>query len=321
VEASRRALTILLPVGLAVRRLQLPPGDDPDSLRMRDGGKALQRLVAAAPDAVEHELGRLLPSAPPTDPTTQAKLAAPVVELLTPVKDPILRWAYGRRAAERMAVPFELLAPRLGPAPAPVRRGPAPRTAPQQVAGRAPGRDLEEAARRLHLAMLPGSTAPQPGALPSRAELPPVDAFWDGACRNVYGAFCVLYEDAGGGAPDLSQLRERLEAEGGGASVDLVARLVIEGADGPVEVAFPAGRAGAASVADRLRACLDKLHRRFDEQRLVHLTREIHEAQRSGDEARLHSLVEEKRVLSRAVHVRDASEGAPLASLAPRMTS
>lgn len=303
VEASRRALGILLPVGIAVRRLLLPPGEDPDSLRMSAGAEALQRLLATAPDAVEHELSRLLPAAPPTDPQGQARLAGPVAELLTPVKDPILRWAYGRRAAERMGVPFELLAPRLGPAPVPVRRPP-PRSVPTLPSGRAPGRDLEEAALRLLLAMLPGSTTPQPSVLPGRAELPPEDAFWDGACRELYGTFCALYQEAGGEPPELSSLRERLEAVGAGPSVDLVARLVIEGADGPGGVvAGPAGRAGAESCADRLQASLDKLHHRWRKQRNRQLTRESHEAQRSGDEQRLHSLVEEKRVLSRAVHL------------------
>jgi hypothetical protein len=315
VEASRRALSILLPAGLAVRRLQLPPGEDPDSLRLAAGAEALQRAVASAPDAVEHELSRLLPGAPPTDPQAQAKLAPPVVELISPVKDPILRWAYGRRAAERMGVPFELLAQRLGPGPQPLRRGGAPGhparlDAPAAVpAGRAPGRDLEEAALRLLLAMLPGSTSPQPEVLPHLSELPPQEAFWDGACRNLYGTFCVLYGEGEGAVPELSALRQRLESSGEGASVALVARLVIEGADGPGEGAgpgslqTPGSLQKAGSCADRLRAALDKLHHRWRKQRNRQLNRETHEAQRSGDEPRLNSLVEEKRVLSRAVHL------------------
>ncbi len=225
-------------------------------------------------------------------------------------------------------MPFELLAPRLGPAPSMVRRQPPSRAGAAasppgaaQPPGRAPGRDLEEAALRVLLALLPGSTAPQPATLPARAELPADDAFWDGACRNVYRAFCVLYEERGGEAPRLDELRERLDASEGGASVDLIARLVIEGAGGPEEGAAATGRAAALSHADRLRASLDQLTRRSNEHRLRQLTREIHEAQRTGDEPRLLSLVEEKRVLSRAVHLREPLGEAPLAPLMPRMTS
>ncbi len=317
VEASRRALTLLLPVGLVVRRLQLPAGEDPDSLRLASGGEALQRLVATAPDAVEHELARLLPSAVPTDPQAQARLATPVAELLAPVKDPILRWAYGRRAAERMGVPFELLAPRLGAAPRSGVRPSPSRPAPPRPAGRSHGRLLEEATLRLLLAMLPGSTTPQPEVLPAVGDLPPVDAFWDAACRNLYGTFYVLCEEKAGGVPHLAELRARLEVtEEAGASVDLVARLVIEGADGPGDVPRPAAK--TESCADRLRESLSDLHHRWREQRSQQLNREMLEAQRSGDELRLQRLVEEKSELSRAIHPR--AKGRPSA-VGPRAST
>jgi len=312
IEASRRALGILLPLGMGVRRLLLPAGADPDSLRMSAGAEALSRAFAAAPDAVEHELARLLPGAAPTDPQAQAKLAGPVVELLTPVKDAILRWAYGRRAAERMGVPFELLAPRLGQAPSAVRREPQQRTAPAGSARRAHGRDLEEAALRLLLAMLPGSTTPQPEVLPALAELPPDEAFWDGSCRTLFSAFRVLYQDKDGVPPELGELRERLEAAAEGTSVDLVARLVIQGADGPGDVPRPAAK--TASCADRLRESLNDLHHRWREQRSQQLNREMLEAQRSGDEPRLQRLVEEKSELSRAIH--RPTEGSPSSAVA-----
>jgi DNA primase len=310
-EASTRALGLLLPLGLTVRRTLLPAGADPDSLRLEQGAEALQRLVAGAPDAVEHELARLVPAGV-TDPATQARLAQAAAELLQPVKDPILRWAYGRRAAERLGVPLELLAPRLGKAPAPYGAA-ARREALRPVAppGKSPGRLMEEAALRLLLAMLPGGDAI--GELPAAAELPPPEAFWDAGYRNLFTSVCVLWQEKGG-PPSLAELRQHVESETGtapleaaggngdgapvgGGAVDLVARFVIEGLDAPGE--HP-GR--PVSTSERLRTSLDKLHRRWRDQRLRQLTREIHEAQRSGDDPRLQSLVEEKRVLSRAVH-------------------
>lgn len=350
-EASRRALTLLLPLGLTVRRTLLPAGADPDSLRLDEGAEALQRLVATAPDAVELELARLIPAGVP-DPSTQAKLAQATTELLQPVKDPVLRWAYARRAADRLGVPVELLAPRLGRAPGGQRPGfgrggdggrggPAGSGGPAGAGrrdglrpaappGHSPGRLAEEAALRQLLAMLPGGEAPAP--LPAFAELPPPDAFWDEGCRNLYAALCVSWSE-GGGAPSLGELRQRLEERrgmdamrgepgeddagaapgagpGGGVArepgVDLLARIVIEGLDAPGELP---GR--PVSPEERLRQSLDKLHRRWREQRLRQLTREIHEAQRSGDDPRLQSLVEEKRVLSRTVHLGGAMS-APL---------
>jgi DnaB-helicase binding domain of primase len=245
----------------------------------------------------------VLPSAPPSDPQAQAKLAAPVVELLTPVKDPILRWAYGRRAAERMGVPFELLSPRLGPAPQAARRTPAVRAT--TATSRAHGRGIEEATLRLLLAMLPGSTSPQPEVLPALEELPPAEAFWDPACRHLYEAFCAIYQEGAGGPVELATLRAALEAGADHAGFDLFARLVIEGADAPSEAAAGAAvRAGGGSCADRLRDHLHELHQRWREQRSQQLNREMLEAQRSGDATRLERLVEEKSELSRAIHSR-----------------
>jgi hypothetical protein len=215
-----------------------------------------------------------------------------------------------------MGVPFELLAPRLGQAPTAVRRAPQQRAAPAATARRAHGRDLEEAALRLLLAMLPGSTTPQPEVLPALAELPPEEAFWDSSCRSLFSVFRVLYQEKAGVPPELGELRERLEAAAEGASVDLVARLVIQGADGPGDVPRPVGipDGKTQSCADRLRESLRDLHQRWREQRSQQLNREMLEAQRSGDEPRLQRLVEEKSELSRAIH--RPTEGSPSGALA-----
>src|SRR4029453_5678948 len=114
----------------------------------------------------------------------------------------------------------------------------------------------------------------------------------------VYRTFCVLYQEREGEAPSLDALRERLETSEGGASFDLVARLVIQGPGDPGEAAGTAGRTRTESCADRLRVRLGELHQRWREQRNRQLSREISEAQRTGDEGRLHSLLEEKAVVS-----------------------
>jgi hypothetical protein len=140
--------------------------------------------------------------------------------------------------------------------------------------------------------------------VPDRGELPPDEVFVNEACRHVYGVFRVLLEEGGGAPPGLSALQERLAAEGG-TSVDLVARLVIEGAD------QPGGLPGRAhpSCEETLGRYLKELERRWRKRRLVDLNRDINEAQRAGDHPRLQSLVEERSVLSREVHL---GGGSPL---------
>jgi DNA primase len=57
-RAVERSLEVLLPHGLRVRAVLLPPGDDPDSFLAREGGEALRRLVDEAPPALEIAIRR-----------------------------------------------------------------------------------------------------------------------------------------------------------------------------------------------------------------------------------------------------------------------
>jgi DNA primase len=294
-EAARRALPLLLGAGLAVRRARLPAGCDPDTLRLEEGDAKLQGLVAAAPDAIELELERLLPPDALRQPQAGARLATPVAELLVAVPDPILRYTYGRLAAQRLGFPFELLASRLK------GTGRRPTVAPEPAAGaasRTPGRDLEEAVLRELLALLPRGAAPAAAApeLPDALSLPAVDAFWDPGCRSLYAALRALQGERGEGGATLARLRAALED--GDGSVDLMAKLLLERGDAPRETSR-----GRQTPGEKLRLSLVQLNRRWNDQRIKELSQQILEAQRRGDGDRLQSLVEEKSMLSRQLHL------------------
>src|SRR6185295_2546816 len=126
-NAFRRALPLLLSEGLAVRRARFPDGHDPDSLRQEQGPEAVAAAVADAPDAVVAELERIAPAESAREPREQAKAAAAVAELLRPIPDAILRWSYARVAAERIQVPVELMARRMGAETPAAQRGETPR--------------------------------------------------------------------------------------------------------------------------------------------------------------------------------------------------
>jgi hypothetical protein len=219
---------------------------------------------------------------------------------LRPVPDPILRFAYGRRAAERLRLPFELLAPRLGVTRE--RRRPSPASAPEP-APRTPGRDLEEAVLRRFIACLQPALEAEAGDLPPPAELPIEDVFWDPDCRNLYATLSGLLREQGeGDLPTVERLHRALEPTGNG--VDLLAKLLLERGDAPRE-----SPTGPRALGETLRQSLDQLYRRWCDRRLRELSRDIHEAQRTGDGARLESLVEEKSVLSRTLHQPAAPTG------------
>jgi DNA primase len=277
--AFRRALPVILGHDLGARRLVMEEGQDPDSLRQAEGPESLAERVEAAPDAVLHEIERLLPKGASREPREQAKAAREITELLQAIPDGVLRFGYARQAAERLGVPIDLIWKRMGGAP----RGEPRKEGATVVPGRHREvvRSLEE--RFLHV-LLSGSSE-----LPPAEALPPEDAFLDPACRNIFASFLALYRDGGGTPPAPTAVLERLGDEGG--SIDRVARILLEGP--------------AAPGSDELRESLGQLERRWRQQELKRLSAEIAEAQRVGDGTRLAQLLDEKTALARRLHRKD----------------
>ena len=296
-NASRRALPLLLAEGLGVRRARFPGSHDPDSLRLEAGEEAVRAAIVGAEDAVTAELDRLIPAGASRDPRAQAKAASDVGELLRPIPDAILRYSYSRLAANRLEIPVEMLARRVGGTPAAADRpAPAgasgPRLGPQEGPSPAPAsspsliRSLEEQVLDL---LLQEEVRSQ---IPPVEELPPPGVFLDIECRNIYEAFCALYAGASS-PPDFQMLKSRLgEHE---RTVARLAKIMLER-----EVA--SGRIG-------LLESLDKLTDRWRRQRIKELHGEINEAQRKGDHALRDRLVDEKTRLSRSLH-RGSRQGA-----------
>jgi DNA primase len=293
-NASRRALPLLLAEGLGVRRARFPGSHDPDSLRLEAGEEAVRAAIVGAEDAVTAELDRLIPTDASRDPRAQAKAANEVGELLRPIPDAILRYSYSRLAANRLEIPVEMLARRVGggterPAPGGAA---GPQAGPQEGPAPAPAtspsliRSLEEQVLDLlHQEEVRSQ-------IPPVEELPPPGVFLDIECRNIYEAFCALYAGASS-PPDFQTLKSRLgEHE---RTVARLAKIMLER-----EVA--SGRIG-------LLESLDKLTDRWRRQRIKELHGEINEAQRKGDHALRDRLVDEKTRLSRSLH-RGSRQGA-----------
>jgi DNA primase len=287
-NAFRRALPLLLAEGLGVRRARFPEGHDPDSLRLAAGGEAVKAAVEAAPDAVVAEIERLIPHDVRREPQLQAKAATAVTELLRPVPDPVLRYSYGRIAAERLNIPVDMLSRRLGgpgAASSSPERGeragaPASPRAPAPAEGPRLVRTLEE--QVLEKLLQRDDEAP----IPALADLPPPEVFRDTECRNIFQAFCALYAIGGGVPPDARAVGAELGSRGG--AVDRMARILLEGN-------FASGRIG-------LLESLESLGDRWQRQRLKDLQREIVEAERTGDHALRDRLADEKTRLSRSLH-------------------
>src|SRR5579864_1345794 len=277
--AFERALPILLAEGMGVLRARFGEGHDPDSLRLASGEAAVAAAIDAAEDGVVLQLRRAIPT-----PTASARLkatqAAAVVALLEPIRDPLMRHEYARRAAEMLGVSEKEFSSRLkelkgwrGVAeqagPAAGGTGAAAAARPRLV------RSLEEQVLASLLQGVPDEAAAEPGgrfpALPPPADLPPAEVFLDAECRNIYRSFCTLYAEGGGQAVDARAVLAKVASQQ--ATVDRMAQILLE-------EPFDPGKSG-------LSESLDKLVRRWRQQRLRELLSEIAEAQRQGDQARL----------------------------------
>ena len=213
---------------------------------------------------MEAEIVRLCAGA--RSPQEVARSSQAVRELLGPIRDRVLRYAYGRRAADRLDVPVDLLLEGGG-------RDEGRRRSPQRA------RQVKSLEERVLQLLLQGAEPPDP--------LPPEEVFFDPDTRQIYRAIvdCLevseSIEDAGSKA-----VLERLETAS--SSVDRFASLLLEDATD-----FNEGE-----LVDSFR----ELKQRSAKQRLRALARELALAEESGDRERLDSLLQEKAALSRTVH-------------------
>jgi DNA primase len=277
-SAFRRAMPLLLGAGLGVRRARFPGAHDPDSLRLEAGEEAVRSTVDKAEDAVAAELDRVIPARAASDPRLQAKAATAVAELLRPIPDSILRFSYARLAADRLGIPVEMLARRVGGG---AREAPGASVASPAAADGGPSvvRSLEE---QILEHLLQEDEAAQ---VPPLEALPPPEVFFDPECRNIFAAFYALYAEAGA-PPDFRMVRFRLGEDEG--TIARLAKIVLEREVTP-------GRIGLLEP-------LDKLADRWRRQRIRELQGEINEAQRKGDHALRDRLVDEKTRLSHSLH-------------------
>lgn len=273
-EASRRSLHLLLEHGLAVRRARFGDGMDPDSLRLEVGAGAVVSAFQEATDSVIEELERLIPSGIQADPQRQSKAAQEVRKLLRPIEDAVLRYSYGKQAADRLGLPLEILWKRDSRQPSPPESVEPASPAASQV------QSLEE--RAIQLLLLPGPEMPDPENLPAE------EIFFDADCRNIFRSFSALYRKGAGSVPEAKLVLANIKNEG--STVDRMAKILLQGT--------------VPSSPGDLSQALRMLNRRWQQQRQRELLAAIKSAQRDGDSARLEALLKEKELISSALHQR-----------------
>ncbi|MFA7345751.1 MAG: DNA primase [Terrimicrobiaceae bacterium] len=104
-QAASRSLPALLGQGLAVKVVELPKGEDPDSLIRRSGAGAFLEAVARAKDFFDHATDQAESSGELGDPSGKARLVRRLGPPLALVQDAALRESVLGRLATRLALP------------------------------------------------------------------------------------------------------------------------------------------------------------------------------------------------------------------------
>jgi len=108
-QAVARSLPALLGQGLSVRVVELPSGEDPDSLIRKAGPAAFLEVVARARDFFDHATDKAEASGELADPAGKSRLVHRLGPPLALVQDAALRESHLGRLASRLGIPQQAI--------------------------------------------------------------------------------------------------------------------------------------------------------------------------------------------------------------------
>src|SRR6201997_4286140 len=103
-KAAERSLEALLQNDLIVRVVEMPPGEDPDSLVRKDGKEQFEKRVANARDFFDHWIEREIASIDLTSMGAKIQAARNLAATVSRVHDPVLRGEVVNKASARLGV-------------------------------------------------------------------------------------------------------------------------------------------------------------------------------------------------------------------------
>ncbi|HEV2045727.1 MAG TPA: DNA primase, partial [Chthoniobacterales bacterium] len=104
-KAAERSLDALLQNDLIVRIVDMPPGQDPDSLIRRDGKDEFEKRVATARDFFDHWIEREVAIVDLSSLGAKMQLARRLAETVSHVHDPLMRGEVVSKVSARLGVP------------------------------------------------------------------------------------------------------------------------------------------------------------------------------------------------------------------------
>jgi DNA primase len=103
-KAAERSLDALLQNDLIIRVVELPPGEDPDSLIRREGKERFEERMANARDFFDYWIDREVASTDLNSMSAKIQVARNLAGTISRVQDPLLRGEVVNRASARLGV-------------------------------------------------------------------------------------------------------------------------------------------------------------------------------------------------------------------------
>jgi DNA primase len=103
-KAAERSLDALLQNDFIIRVIELPPGEDPDSLIRHEGKEQFEKRVANARDFFDYWIDREIASTDLNSMSAKIQVARNLAGTISRVQDPLLRGEVVNRASARLGV-------------------------------------------------------------------------------------------------------------------------------------------------------------------------------------------------------------------------
>ena len=269
-NATKRALPILLGVGVEVRVARMPPGLDPFDLYRESGAAAVRSAIEEAPPFLEWLLSELAGTSAPEE---RSEKVNGILAILEAVPDRVLRYEYVRRLSAEAGVPADVL-----------WRGGRARAAAGDVSEEVPKTSPRAPAPAAERRVLRGILNATDGTESLLASLDP-EVFTDSRIRSIFRA---LRERNPGGALEIASVVDHLEDDDERSLFSEVS----------LEEALPGDVKG-------IQLTIKGLVEEFQKRRLKALHQEIEAARRAGDKEQEERLLRSTSSLARKIHGSD----------------
>jgi DNA primase len=270
-QASLRALPLLVDEEVSAKTVLLPKGEDPDTLLRKGLLGEFDKRVSEAPSFIDFYFDHLVRTHGVKTVEGRVKVADEGMAVIRRIPNEIRRYSYLRGLAERLRLDVALLVGKLQQSPGRPR-----------AAGEIKGQASKEAAPRSKETvpkaeeMLVRLMVHQPGLIPKVTEEKIIEEFESPYLQRLARGLEALYRGSG-----------ELDLKGAALDEDLTARLR--------EIAFRAENADRVPGVKALQDCIDRIRDKRKERESKELTARIREMERYQDDRAVNALLVEKQ--------------------------